>query len=513
MIHCEDECFANRKRYQQLFEEMLSGLALHEIICDDQGNPCDYRFLEVNPAFEKLTGLKRQNIIGKTVRQIMPNTEDYWIEIYGKVALTGYEAHFENFSQELNRHYEVTAYCPEPGKFATIFLDITERKRSLQEIENSEHKYRALFEHAGDGIFIIDTKTDMIVDANPEICRILGYVREEIIGKHHTQLHPEDEYHRALELQQESETSGGFTNVEDTHYLHKDGTKVPVSLTATVIATPPSPIVLVSVRDISDRRKHEQEREELLKTLELKNQEFQSVLYVTSHDLRAPLVNVQGFTKELFHANRDIREILKKLEVDPKTKSKLDYLLDHDIPEASDYIRTSVIKMQALLAGLLQVSRAGTAKLNIKTVDANEQIKQVIQSMTYQIQQNNIQVKVGDLPRCRADAAQFNRVMSNLLDNAVKYADTEKTGRIEIRGEAGDGKVFYYISDNGIGIAEGETDRIFEMFYRSRPQALCPGEGLGLTIVKRIIERMDGKITLVSQSGQGTTFTITLPNP
>ncbi len=114
--------------YRLLFNKMLDGFALHEIICDEQGKPIDYRFLAINPAFEKLTGLKAEELVGRTVQEVMPGTEQHWIDIYGKVALTGEPANFENYSTELNRYFEVNAFRPAANQFACIFLDISERK-------------------------------------------------------------------------------------------------------------------------------------------------------------------------------------------------------------------------------------------------------------------------------------------------------------------------------------------------------------------------------------------------
>ena len=125
-----DSLQAGRRQYDELFNGMLDGFALHEIICDADGKPCDYRFLEANPAFEALTGLTAENIIGRTVLEVLPGTERHWIEAYGKVALTGEPAHFENYSQDLDRTYEVTAYSTGKGRFAVIFSDVTERKRA-----------------------------------------------------------------------------------------------------------------------------------------------------------------------------------------------------------------------------------------------------------------------------------------------------------------------------------------------------------------------------------------------
>jgi len=120
---------AAEEDYQNLFREMLDGFALHEIILDETGTPIDYRFLAVNPAFERMTGLKAGDIVGRTVLDVLPGTESQWIETYGKVVLTGDPVHFENYSAEIAKHFEVTAFRPDEGRFATVFIDITERKK------------------------------------------------------------------------------------------------------------------------------------------------------------------------------------------------------------------------------------------------------------------------------------------------------------------------------------------------------------------------------------------------
>lgn len=125
----------NEKKYRLLFQNLTTAFALHEIILNKDGIPCDYRFIEVNPAFENLTGLKACDLIGKTVLDAMPGTELRWIETYGNVALTGKPIHFENYSAVLDKHYEIRAYSPEHGRFATIFQDITARKKADEEIK------------------------------------------------------------------------------------------------------------------------------------------------------------------------------------------------------------------------------------------------------------------------------------------------------------------------------------------------------------------------------------------
>jgi len=118
----------SEERYRTLISEMLNGFALHEIMVDNNDKPYDYRFLEVNLAFEEMTGLQGVDIVGKTIREVLPKTEPYWIETYGEVALSGKSIRFENYSQELDKYFEVLAYSPQKGQFAAVFTDITDKK-------------------------------------------------------------------------------------------------------------------------------------------------------------------------------------------------------------------------------------------------------------------------------------------------------------------------------------------------------------------------------------------------
>jgi PAS domain S-box-containing protein len=132
----------SEEQYRLLFNGMLDAFALHEIICDPAGNPVDYRFLDINPRFEMMTGLRSKDLIGRRVREVLPGTEQSWVDIYGKVALTGEPCHFERYAAALDRHYEITAYRPAPGQFATIFNDITEKKKAEEERKRVEAQFQ-----------------------------------------------------------------------------------------------------------------------------------------------------------------------------------------------------------------------------------------------------------------------------------------------------------------------------------------------------------------------------------
>ena len=170
----EDALRQSEDRYRFLFDTMLNGFALHEIICDETGKPIDYRFLQVNPAFEKLTGLRGDEIIGKTARQVLPGLESFWIDTYGQVSLTGTPAYFESYSQVLGKHYQVVAYSPRRGWFATIFEDVTQRKQAEQALRESEAKFRSYTVQAPMAILVSDASGHYI-DCNPAATELLGY--------------------------------------------------------------------------------------------------------------------------------------------------------------------------------------------------------------------------------------------------------------------------------------------------------------------------------------------------
>jgi len=177
----EEALKRSESHFRSLFEGLTEGFALHEIICDEVGVPCDYRILEVNPAFEGLTGLKRENLIGRTVLEVLPGTEPVWIEKYGQVALTGKSVHFESYSAVLKRYYEIFAYSPAPRQFGVLFMDVTGRKREeedrkrLQEaIREERDKLSALVNSIPDEVWFADTRKKFTL-ANPTALQEFGF--------------------------------------------------------------------------------------------------------------------------------------------------------------------------------------------------------------------------------------------------------------------------------------------------------------------------------------------------
>ncbi|NQU87311.1 MAG: PAS domain S-box protein [Mariniphaga sp.] len=143
-VKAEKEVIESEAKYRDLFKNMIEGFAYHKIITNKNGEPVDYKFIEINPAFEKFTGLKRINVVGRTVKNVMPEIEDIWIQKYGAVALTGIPAHFINYSKDIGKYFEVTAFSPQPGYFVVAFNDVTKRKEFENELKNYQQKLKGL---------------------------------------------------------------------------------------------------------------------------------------------------------------------------------------------------------------------------------------------------------------------------------------------------------------------------------------------------------------------------------
>ncbi len=245
--------------------------------------------------------------------------------------------------------------------------------------------------------------------------------------------------------------------------------------------------------------------------LKLKNRELEQIIYVTSHDLRSPLVNVQGFVKELVFSLNDIVSIIENESEGSLIKKELIEIIDEDIPESISYITASVQKMDTLLKGLLELSRLGKAPLNIKLVDMSAEIKFALNSYEFQIKEKHIEINIDTLPSAYCDSIQMNQVLSNLIGNAIKYLDPERPGKIDIFASKEKDFNIYSIKDNGIGVSAEYSKKIFEIFYRINSDR-NEGDGLGLSIITKILGRVGGSIWIEDTIDIGAVFSFSLPN-
>jgi signal transduction histidine kinase len=250
--------------------------------------------------------------------------------------------------------------------------------------------------------------------------------------------------------------------------------------------------VLAIVRDVSLQKWIQDEYEKLITELERKNAELERFTYTVSHDLKSPLITIKGF--------------LGFLREDAKTGNLK--RLDSDIQRISD----AADKMQRLLSDLLELSRIGRLVNEPQLIDLNKMIAEVLELLHGRIHAGNIQVKVAeDLPGIYGDRPRLFEVLQNLVDNAAKFMGDQPNPYIEI-GQAGrtdDGKLILFVRDNGVGIDPKFHDRIFGLFDKLDPRS--GGTGIGLALVKRIVEVHGGRIWVESEPGKGSTFYLTLP--
>lgn len=251
---------------------------------------------------------------------------------------------------------------------------------------------------------------------------------------------------------------------------------------------------------------------ETVQQLSESNEELKDFSYIVSHDLRAPMINVQGFVNELILSLADLRKNMETvMELLPEhKKAALLEILDDDIPASTRFITGGITKMNQLLAGILKVSRVGRQELNITAVDTQRLVSDNIEAIKYQSDQAKAEFQVQPLPQVETDSYLLAQIFANLLSNAVKYLDPERPGRIEIWATDHSNHFRFFVRDNGLGISEQDQKKVFDMFRRGSNHAV-EGEGVGLNYVKSAVKRLGGTISLKSAAGQGSVFSFTLP--
>ncbi|TAK61333.1 ATP-binding protein [Methylobacter sp.] len=270
------------------------------------------------------------------------------------------------------------------------------------------------------------------------------------------------------------------------------------------------------VNGFNQMLEHIQSRDEELQNrrdlLEQYNEELKDFSYIVSHDLRAPIINIQGFVNELGISLEDLRKILdvEMEHMAEHKKAALLEILNEDIPTSTRFITGGVTKMNQLLAGILKISRLGRQELNIGIVDTQHLVNDNIEAIKYQSDQAGAEFMVSLLPQVEADPYLLAQIFANLLSNAVKYLDPARPGKIELWADQQDDCVQFFIRDNGLGIPEKDQKKIFEMFRRGSNHNV-EGEGVGLNYVKSAVKLLGGTISVASTAGQGSIFSFTLP--
>lgn len=242
------------------------------------------------------------------------------------------------------------------------------------------------------------------------------------------------------------------------------------------------------------------------------NRELKSFANIIAHDFRAPMVNLKGFSKELSYTLADLKQMIcfNVSQLSKSDQQKLDEILEGDLPEALNFINSSVDRLDRMITALLKLARAGRHEKNCTEVDTAELVVNILRSFNHQIEHTGTHVEFGALPTIAVDYLAMEQIISNLVDNAIKYLEPGRAGNIKIDCTDTSTEYRFSVQDNGRGIAAADWEEIFDIFRRVGTQDI-PGDGMGLAYVRTLVRQLNGKVWCQSELGVGTTIHFTIP--
>jgi PAS domain S-box-containing protein len=399
--------------------------------------------------------------------------------------------------------------------------------RAADRLRASARNVRDLYDQAPCGYHSVDASGTLVAMNQTEL-HWLGYSAGEVIGRLRFAdvVAPagRDAYRAAFER---VKASGSAGNVE-LGLTRKDGSTFPVLLSSAAVRDHDGHFLMSrsTINDISDRKRAEDEVLRLNAELEArvrdrttelaeanrelrqKNDENEMFVYSVSHDLRSPLVNLQGFSSELAKAGRALTEALAAEGIPADAREKVGAIVDGKMAKSLGFIRAAVLRLGAIIDALLRLSRAGRVDYRWEWVDTGRVVARILDATQAVIAEKGASVTVGELPPVWGDATAVEQLFANLIGNALTYLDPGRPGSIEVGcRDTAEGPV-YFVCDNGLGIAASHQPKVFQLFQRAHP-GVGTGEGIGLAIVARVAERHRGRVWVESAAGEGSTFFVT----
>ncbi|MBM3332270.1 PAS domain S-box protein [candidate division WOR-3 bacterium] len=498
----------SESRFHELFDSIGTCVAIYEGREDGQ----TFVIKDFNPAAEQTEKVKRKDIIGRSVAEVFPGVKELGLfDVFQRVWKTGKPEHHPISLYRDDRiagWRENYVYKLPTGEIVAVYEDVTERKRA----EERMRFFSTVFEHTSEGVYLIRAADGTIVQTNARFDAMFGYVPGELVGRNVSVVNAPDSEspgETAAKIIAELNRSGTWRG--EVRNVKKDGTPFWCEAVVSTYKHPDFGEVWLSVhRDISERKEAEAEEERLNRELAAKAAELEQLIYAASHDLRAPLVTVRGFAGELRKSLEDLAAELKLTESAPKERERLAAVIEQDIPQELKYIEAGAARMDALLAGLLKLSRLGRTTVKIEVVDMGAIVDSVLRSFEFAVREAGAIIDVSDLPRCMGDPTLVSQVVANLVDNAIKYRSPDRPLVLTVSGKLDGKRAVYCVEDNGLGVDGDCVRHVFEPFYQVEPKQ-GTGEGLGLTIVGKNLARMRGRAWVESEPGRGSRFYIELP--
>jgi PAS domain S-box-containing protein len=487
-----------------------------------------------NAGARRIKGYTAEEIIGKhvsvfyTPEQIASNWADH--ELSAAIRDGRFEDEGWRVRKDGSRFWANVVITPlrdAQGRlvgFGKVSRDLTDRRQAEQQLRESEERFRLIVDSTTDYAMFMLTPDGHIASWNTGAQRIKQYTADEIIGKHFSIFYSADAVERGWP-EHELREAGRTGRFEDEGWRYrKDGTRFWANVIITALRGADGSLrgFAKVTRDMSQRRAHEERIENLTRELQhrinelaetnrelaQKNAENESFVYSVSHDLRSPLVNLQGFSQELLLTSEELQKLLADPAVPPDIRDTATALTTGELAESIGFIRNAVRHLSNIIDGLLRLSRVGRIEYQFEPVDVNAVLVDLLAAMHTSIGGSGGRVDVRPLPPINADRNAITQVFANLIGNALKSFADDRPGIIEVSATDEDTPVFA-VRDNGIGIPHEYQAKLFQVFqhvHKSRDR----GEGMGLAIVRRIVERHGGRIWFESTPGVGTTFFFTL---
>ena len=378
---------------------------------------------------------------------------------------------------------EETLKAIQSGEVDAVLVDTPDGAQAFT-LKGADYVYRVLIEEMNQGVAIL-TQDYTIYYCNSQMASMSKVPLERMIGKKITEFILEDEFSK---YHQFSKKCAIESCKEEISFRAVDGTILPVELSAQFLED--VNFIYMIITDLSYYKHVEGELNELVKNLKSSNEELQSFAHITSHDLQEPLRTMASYAGLL--------------------KKRYEGKLDKDADEFIEFMVGGAVRMQQMIQGLLDYSRVGT-NVEFNEFNAEEAYNHALSNLHSSIEECQAEITHGPLPVIFADSDQINRVFQNLISNALKFHKEGVPPKIHVSAKKDANEFVFSVSDNGIGMEEQYTDKIFEVFKRLHAIGEFRGAGIGLAIVKRIINSHGGRIWVESQLGVGSTFYFTLP--